>query len=228
AQKFAMLEQRYKDVLAIDKDKRDEKQKTLAKEAEGQIKVSWDEVLAVLTPEDREQRAGLRKQMHRIEYDQPDPPEAAYGVRNLEKAPATHILKVGDHRHKLGEVGPGFPRVVPGIDSNAPATAGQRRAALATWLTSPDHPLVARVMVNRIWQFRMGTGIVATPNDFGTLGSRPSNQKLLDWLATEFVAGNWSVKTIDRHIVLSNAYRQVTANDEAKAKIDGENKLHWR
>lgn len=228
AEKFARLEQRYKDVLAIDKEKRNESEKTLAKEAEGQLKVSWDEVLAVLTPADRERRAGLRKQMHRIEYDEPQPPEAAFGVKNLEKAPTTHILKVGDYKHKLSPVEPGFPRVVPGIDANAPTTPGQRRAGLATWLTSPEHPLVARVMVNRIWQFRMGTGIVATPNDFGMLGGRPSNQKLLDFLATEFVANNWSVKTIDRMIVLSSAYRQATASDEAKAKIDGDNRYYWR
>lgn len=228
AEKFNRLDQRYKDVLAIDKGKRDEAQKTLAKEAEGQLKVSWDEVLAVLTPEDRERRAGLRKQMHRIEYDEPDPPETAYGVINLDKAPPTHILKAGDYKQKLDPVEPGFPRVVPGLNANAPAAPAQRRAALATWMTSPDHPLVARVMVNRIWQFRMGTGIVATPNDFGTLGARPSNQKLLDYLATEFIAGNWSVKTIDRMIVLSSAYRQSTAHDAAKAKIDGENKYYWR
>jgi hypothetical protein len=113
------------------------------------------------------------------------------------------------------------PVVVP----NAPEG---RRSALAKWLTTADHPLTARVMVNRIWQFRMGTGIVATPNDFGALGSRPSNQKLLDWLATEFVAHNWSVKAIDRLIVTSAVYRQSTGDDVAKTKIDPDNKYYWR
>jgi hypothetical protein len=83
-------------------------------------------------------------------------------------------------------------------------------------------------MVNRIWQFRMGTGLVATPNDFGMLGSRPTSQTLLDWLATEFTAKIWSVKAIDRMIVLSAAYRQSTASNAANAKIDPENKLYWR
>jgi hypothetical protein len=82
-------------------------------------------------------------------------------------------------------------------------------------------------MVNRIWQFRMGTGIVATPNDFGVLGERPSNPKLLDWLATEFVESGWSVKKLDRLIVLSNAYRQGTAHNAANAKVDPDNKLYW-
>ncbi|MCS7023830.1 MAG: DUF1553 domain-containing protein [Bryobacteraceae bacterium] len=228
AQKFAALDQRYKDVLAVAESQRDEKQKTLAKEAEAQLKVSWDEVLAVLSPEDRERRAALRQKMHRLEYDEPEPPETAYGVQNLEKAPPTHILKVGDHRYKLDPVSPGFPRVIAGLDAQAPETAANRRAALARWLTSVDHPLVARVMVNRIWQFRMGTGLVATPNDFGALGARPTHPQLLDWLATEFIACNWSVKTIDRLIVLSSAYRQSAAHDPAKAKIDPENKFYWR
>jgi hypothetical protein len=99
---------------------------------------------------------------------------------------------------------------------------------LANWLASPDHPLTARVMVNRIWQLRMGTGIVATPNDFGVLGQRPTNQKLLDWLAVEFMEHNWSVKTIDRAIVISSAYQQASADGAAQAKIDPDNKLYWR
>jgi hypothetical protein len=84
-------------------------------------------------------------------------------------------------------------------------------------------------MVNRIWQLRMGTGIVATLNDFGVLGQRPTNQKLLDWLAVEFIEHNWSVKTIDRTIVTSSAYQQASAVDGAsQAKIDPDNKLYWR
>jgi len=103
-----------------------------------------------------------------------------------------------------------------------------RRSALANWLASADHPLTARVMVNRIWQARMGRGLVGTPNDFGALGQRPTNQKLLDWLAVEFMEKNWSVKAIDRLIVLSSAYRQSSAPDPVKSKIDPENKLYWR
>jgi hypothetical protein len=83
-------------------------------------------------------------------------------------------------------------------------------------------------MVNRIWQFRMGTGLVGTPNDFGLLGQRPTNRALLDWLATEFVARNWSVKAIDRMIVLSSVYRQSSAGHPAKAEIDPDNNLYYR
>jgi len=113
-------------------------------------------------------------------------------------------------------------------NTEVPQTASGRRAALANWLASPDNPLTARVMVNRIWQLRMGTGIVVTPNDFGVLGERPSNQKLLDWLAVEFVERGWSVKAIDRMIMLSSAYQQLSAADPVKTGIDPDNKLYWR
>jgi hypothetical protein len=82
--------------------------------------------------------------------------------------------------------------------------------------------------VNRIWQFRMGTGIVRTPNDFGVMGDRPSNQALLDWLASEFVAQGWSVKTIDRMIVTSSVYLQSALPDKEHEAIDPDNRLYWR
>src|SRR5438105_5418071 len=86
------------------------------------------------------------------------------------------------------------------------------RLALAKWITNPANPLTARVMVNRIWQHHFGTGIVATPNDFGRMGTRPSNPELLDWLANRFVEGGWHMKPIHRMIVLSSAYRQSSSS----------------
>ena len=83
-------------------------------------------------------------------------------------------------------------------------------------------------MVNRIWQFRMGEGLVRTPNDFGTMGDKPASHALLDWLAAEFMEQGWSIKAMDRLIVTSNAYRQSSAPDEAKSKIDPENRALWR
>lgn len=226
-EKKAQLEPQYLEALNTPEEQRNEEQKRLAKEARTQISPAWDEVLAIIPPAERERRAALRQQMHRIELERPDPPETAYAVANMEEAPKTHILKIGDHKHKLDEVDPGFPIILAG-DGKAPAEAAGRRAALASWLASPEHPLTARVMVNRIWQFRMGTGLVATPNDFGLLGGRPSNQALLDWLAAEFVERGYSVKAIDRMIVLSSVYRQAAVDDAAKSKIDPDNKLYWR
>ena len=171
-------------------------------------------------------RAGLRKQLHDLEYYAPEPLPSAYAVADMEKAPKTHILKVGDHKKKLDEVEPAFLLVTGG--EQAPQAAHGRRAALAKWFTSSDHPLTARVMVNRIWQFRMGTGLVPTPNDFGLLGGKPTNQKLLDWLAVEFMDRGWSMKAIDKLIVTSSAYKQASEDIVANSKIDPDNKLYWR
>jgi hypothetical protein len=85
------------------------------------------------------------------------------------------------------------------------------RTAFAEWITRPDHPLTARVMVNRIWQYHFGTGLVSTPDDFGTRGAKPSHPELLDWLAGEFVASGWSVKHLHRLILHSTTYRQRSA-----------------
>jgi hypothetical protein len=207
AAKREKLEPQYLAALAIPEAQRDKEQKRLAKEGEDQINPPWDEVLATLSPEDRARRTALRQQLHKVELSTPDPAPAAYAVANMEKAPETHILKVGDYKHKLGEVDPGFLSIIT-PDADVPKNPQGRRTALANWLASPDHPLTTRVMVNRIWQFRMGTGLVSTPNDFGAMGGRPSNAKLLDWLATEFVAEGWHVKKIDRLIMTSSAYRQ--------------------
>ena len=229
ARKVAMLEAALRDVLAVSKDERTEEQKKLAKDAESQVEVRWDELFEALPADVRERRAGLRAQLGRLQATEPEPVPAAFAVTDMEGTPPpTHILQVGDYKHKLGMVQPGFLKVLVPDYGAVPQTAAGRRAALANWLASPDHPLTARVMVNRIWQFRMGTGIVGTPNDFGALGQRPTNQSLLDWLATEFVQNKWSVKSLDRLIVLSNDYRQSSASEAAKAKIDPENKLYWR
>jgi hypothetical protein len=228
AEKRARLDPELRAALDTPEGSRSEKAKILAKDAKAQIDPSWDEVLAELSADEKNRRAGLRRKLHEIELSEPDPPSTAYAVANKEQAPTAYILKLGDPHLKIAPVEPGLPRVLTAPGFRFPNTAAGRRSALAEWLASPDHPLTARVMVNRIWQFRMGTGLVATPNDFGALGARPSNQKLLDWLATEFVARNWSVKAMDRMIVLSAAYRQSTAFNAADARIDPENRYYWR
>jgi len=227
--KTAALDPKLREALDIPKDKRTAEQKILAKNAEEQIDPLWSDVVDALTPEEREKRAGLRKKLLEIERTEPAPTPAAYAVADSDKpVPPTYILKVGDVKHKMGQVEPGLLTVLNTDNVEVPRSSAGRRAVLANWLASSENPLTARVMVNRIWQFRMGTGIVATPNDFGVLGQRPTNQKLLDWLAVEFVERNWSVKAIDRMIVLSSAYQQTSDDDAAKSKIDPDNKLYWR
>lgn len=107
-------------------------------------------------------------------------------------------------------------------------TDGERRAALARWLTAKQNPLVWRSIVNRIWQHHFGTGLVATPNDFGRMGSLPSHPELLDWLACEFRDGGQSMKQLHRLIVTSKTYRQSSVHHEQNASIDGSNQFLWR
>jgi hypothetical protein len=206
--KLPTLEKKFRDVLEIAKDKRNEEQKRLAQEAERQLSPTWDEVVALIPADLKAKRAALRKRMHEIDLDEPDPAPHAYSVFTVDSALPTHVLKVGDPKYKQQQVEAGLPLVLSRDLGDLSLDPRGRRAALANWLAEPSHPLTARVMVNRIWQFRMGKGIVATMNDFGTLGARPSNPKLLDWLAAEFISSGYNIKHIDRLILTSQAYKQ--------------------
>lgn len=110
-------------------------------------------------------------------------------------------------------------------DSSLP-TSG-RRLSYARWLTSGKHPLVARVLVNRVWLHHFGQAIVATPSEFGKLGVNPTHPELLDWLADEFMRSGWDLKQLHRTILTSTAWRQTSVRDPAKVAIDAENKYYW-
>src|SRR5205085_12314564 len=103
-----------------------------------------------------------------------------------------------------------------------------RRLALANWVASRDHPLTARVMVNRIWQQHFGRGIVRSSNDFGFQGMRPTHPELLDWLASEFVAGGWRMKPLHKLVVTSNAYKMSSKSNAKALAADPANDLFWR
>jgi hypothetical protein len=171
----------------------------------------------------------LRKELAKFDADKPAA-GFAFATHDLgTTAPPTQIAK-----RKGAPIDPAVPTVLqreplsiappPGVASTG------RRLALANWLTRPDHPLTARVIVNRIWQQHFGRGLVATPNDFGTLGDKPSHPELLDWLADRFIKDGWSVKKLHRLILTSQTYRQsatAPASDVALKK-DPENRLLWR
>jgi mono/diheme cytochrome c family protein len=142
------------------------------------------------------------------------------------------VLKRGSVTSPLQEVNAGtvtMLRDLPG-DFNLPprAAEGQRRAALARWLTDDKNPLTWRSIVNRVWQYHFGRGIVATPNDFGKMGQLPTHPELLDWLAAEFRDGGQSLKALHKLLVMSATYRQVSAGKEAFDKIDSGNVYLWR
>ena len=127
------------------------------------------------------------------------------------------------------EINPGAIAAVGRALAFAPfAPDAERRLALARWIADESNPLTARVMVNRIWHYHFGRGLMPQPSDFGFNGGHPSHPALLDWLATEFVAGGWRMKSIHRLILLSSTYRQASRIRPEAAAIDGADTLLWR
>ncbi len=153
---------------------------------------------------------------------------------------ATHFLKRGNPNDKVAVAEPGFVQVASDAGEGpehwfvAPPEGSHtsyRRRALAEWMTDVDHGaghLLARVIVNRLWQHHFGRGIVATPSDFGTRGEPPTHPELLDWLAGELIRNGWQLKPLHKLMMTSAVYQQNSIADEAKALIDLDNKLLWR
>jgi len=149
---------------------------------------------------------------------------------------AWHIMSRGDYRKPGQVVAPGGVAAVAGVspDWQLPQDApeAERRKALAGWITDPRNPLTARVIVNRLWGYHFGTGLVRTPSDFGFQGGAPSHPELLDWLAWQLVhpdgGPTWSLKRIQRLIVTSAAYRQSSRIVPQAAHVDADNRLLWR
>jgi hypothetical protein len=174
-------------------------------------------------------RAALLARLDRLQKAQPVLKLQARGVDEAGPvAPPTFLLVRGDYGSKGPRVEPAFPAVLRAEGPEAPTIqplprSTGRRAALAGWLTRPDHPLTARVMVNRLWQHHFGRGIVATPSDFGTMGAEPTHPELLDWLATEFVARGWSLKAMHRLMVTGATYRQSSRASRKALAADPEN-----
>jgi hypothetical protein len=142
-------------------------------------------------------------------------------MEEMEKTRTTHVLIRGQYDHPGDPVEPGVPTVFPSMPADAP----RNRLGLARWLVSPNHPLTARVAVNRFWQQYFGQGLVSTSEDFGAQGESPSHPELLDWLATEFVRLGWDVKALQKLIVTSATYRQSSNVSPELLQRDPENRL---
>jgi mono/diheme cytochrome c family protein len=155
----------------------------------------------------------LNQKIRRIEAQVSALPLAMSIVDESGTPRETRLFLRGDYRTPGPVVQPAVPAVltkspVPFPAAPEEATSTRRRRAFATWLASPDNPLTARVMVNRIWQYHFGCGLVDTASNFGLRGSQPSHPELLDWLAVEFIESDWSIKHIHRLIMTSAVYRQ--------------------
>ena len=160
-------------------------------------------------------------------------PEKVFGPVT-ETPPVVKVNIRGNPEAVGDEVAPGTITAVaslPASFGDAAAPEGERRTALAAWITAPENPLTSRVIANRLWHHHFGTGLVDTPSDFGIGGGRPSHPELLDWLATEVVARTWSLKAMHRLICASHAYRQRSVDVPGAAtarSMDADNRLLWR
>lgn len=139
----------------------------------------------------------------------------------------TYLLNRGDAEQRLEEIGPSLPAIVGGLSASSDLDDAQRRRVLADWLSAPTTGLVARVIVNRVWQNYFGIGLVETPSDFGLSGAAPSHPELLDWLAGELVAHDWSLQWLERTILCSHAYQQSSRLDPRAIELDTDNRLLW-
>jgi hypothetical protein len=170
----------------------------------------------------------------KIEAVEEQLPEALPALFSVADDPANitpiHVLGRGDYQSK-GESAAPRPLgvLLPDSALELPRGTTAPRNQLADWILAPDNPLTARVIVNRVWQYHFGRGIVATPNDFGRMGARPSHLELLDYLANEFVANGWRFKAVHRMILLSNAYQQSFRSPLARLgqEKDPSNTLLW-
>jgi hypothetical protein len=179
----------------------------------------------------REERTKITEEIEAIEEQLP-PLETIPGIRDdFAHRTEIHVLKRGEWEKKGDLVAPRPLSVltaddVPELSADAP----KPRTALAHWLTDPRNPLTPRAIVNRIWQGHFGLGIVKTANNFGINGDRPSHPELLDFLASQLVAGGWKLKPLHRMILLSSAYRQSSrsAIEEQGLRADPEDRLLWR
>jgi hypothetical protein len=186
--------------------------------------------------EEAAQRASFARQLREVEAAIkaiPALPQAWIGTRSPQDAAGPFQIFLGGSPQKRGdEVTPSSPSflldVMAGYELPGTAPEAERRLALADWIVAVDNPLTPRVLANRIWHYHFGTGIVATPNDFGFMGGQPSHPELLDWLARRLTAEGWRLKPLHRLIMTSQAYRQGSQWRNEPAAVDGDARLLWR
>ena len=152
---------------------------------------------------------------------------------NIARKPdVTYFLDRGDVMKQGEVVAPGVVKAMPGLDFEmqlpVDAPDSDRRLKLVEWITHPDNPLFKRVIMNRLWHYHFGTGIVNTPSDLGFNGGRPSHPQLLDWLSQQLVKQNYQLKAMHRLIASSTTYRQAATLNADAAAVDAENRLLWR
>jgi hypothetical protein len=220
-------------------EKRNEVQKYLAEKLGPALSVKPEEIAEAL---DDTAKAGVAERERQIA--ELNGTRKSYGkiqaLWDVGPAPAAYLYRRGMYENPGAAVTPAFPAVLAeelapvSLSANSGGPTSGYRSALARWLCQPEHPLTARVVVNRVWQHYFGRGIVSTPDNFGRSGASPTHPELLDWLATEFTRGGWKFKSLHRLILTSSAYRQASSAAPATGQtadpnsIDPDNLLLWR
>ena len=194
--------------------------------------ITFEDVLGAMSETERARHHALRaewKEVSKAIENFPEPPQAYAAISR--QPPVMQLLERGDVRLQGKEVTPGGIQAVGGsYEFGLPADAGDgaRRVRLAQWITSPENPLFARVLVNRLWHHHFGQGLVDTPSDFGFNGSLPSHPELLDYLAAELLRHGYRLKPLHRQIVLSETYRQASTRRVEFVARDADNRWLWR
>jgi hypothetical protein len=188
---------------------------------------------SVLSKDELREYMALRDEVRRAERTKSSPLDKALAAKeNGDRAPETFVLMRGNAHAKGDKVEPGFPGIISASKAEIPEAGSKgsshRRLALARWIASPDNPMTARVMVNRLWQYHFGRGIVRSSSDFGYQGTPPTHPELLDWLASEFVARGWSMKAMHKLMMMSSTYQMSSEANEAALVKDPLNDLFWR
>lgn len=252
-ERIAKLNDEERGLLDLPKEKRTGDLKGKIEKLEKKIEIKDKDITAALDKEQKTQHENLSKQIDWLNKQKETFTLGLLMTDSNEKIPVTHVLFQGDHKQEREAVDPGF---VSALDPNpariqkpASSKTSGRRLTLAEWITATNNPFTARVLVNRVWQGHFGKGLVATANDFGLAGARPSHPELLDWLATEFMRQGWSLKRLHKLIVTSAVYRQASSipvrkedlvevattpgkspgrNVQSPEQVDAENLLLWR
>jgi hypothetical protein len=188
---------------------------------------SKEDLGRILKPETQELIAALEHKVAELEADaMPEPPRAnAVEDKPAKERVEQHVFIRGDYSSK-GELAPkAFPAILAGLDQEPVKTDGSGRLALAEWMGSDRNPLTARVIVNRVWQWHFGDGLVRTPDNFGRMGEAPTHPELLDYLSSRFIDDGWSIKKLHKRMLLTSTYQMSSAISESKALTDPENRL---
>jgi hypothetical protein len=222
-ERLAQLPAVVREAFAVEEDKRTPEQKALHDEHQKKVYPSDGEIWKVLDDKDRERLETMKNRLLAL-YGSYAPGPFSPGVTDVgRESPRTYVPGKGTPYGE--EVKPGFLSALGGGDIAEPpvdSLTTRRRAALAEWIARKENPLTARVMVNRIWQYHFGRGLVATSSDYGMRGAAPSHPELLDYLAVEFMAGGWRMKQMHRLMLTSATYRQV-----ALGQVEADPENQW-